>query len=131
MIKPLINLLFKGSKQTIGEENYSHIRQEHLLHSKLTLVLYFAVALFALCSYSAQGFEWPIAQTVFKIGIVLFGFIYAVALFKTLALQSGFYKTIGIPNRYNTSVMLIGALPLYGLFYFYFNNQIEEDLKTL
>jgi lipopolysaccharide export system permease protein len=131
LIKPLINLLFKGSKQTIGEENYSHIRQEHLLYSKLTLLLYFALALFALCSYGAQGFEWPIAQTVFKIGIVLFGFIYAVALFKTLALQSGFYKTIGIPNRYHTSVMLIGALPLYGLFYFYFNNQIEEDLKTL
>lgn len=131
LTKPLINLLFKGSKQTIGEENYSHIRQEHLLYSKLTLLLYFALALFALCSYGAQGFEWPIAQTVFKIGIVLFGFIYAVALFKTLALQSGFYKTIGIPNRYHTSVMLIGALPLYGLFYFYFNNQIEEDLKTL
>ena len=131
LIKPLINFLFKGSKQTIGEENYSHIRQEHLLHSKLTLVLYFALALFALFSYGAQGFEWPVAHTVLKIGIVLFGLIYVLTLFKTLSLQSGFYKTIGIPNRYHTSVMLFAALPLYGLFYFYFNNQIEEDLKTL
>ncbi len=131
LIKPLIHLLFKDSYRPAGEESYSHIRHEHQLHAKLTLVLYIILALFALFYYTAEGFEWPIAHAVLKVGIGLFGFIYVVSLFKTIALQSGIYKTIGIPNRYHTSVMLIATLPLYGLFYVYLNNQIEYDLKTL
>lgn len=130
-IRPLIKLLIKNHKIKIENEEYVHLKNEYQQHAKLALILYFGLALLLLIQYASLGFEWPITWFVLKAGIVIIGLFYLMTIFKALALRVGFYKTIGIKNRYYSSLMILIALPLFGFLYFYFNNQIEEDLKSL
>lgn len=131
LIKPLVNLLVKQRKETNGNERYSQIWQEYQQHAKLTLILYFLLLSILFLDYGTRGLDWPVVQGIIKVTVILIGIVYVTSLFRALSLQSGLYKTIGVINRFQTNLILIAALPLYGLYYYYMKNQIQEDLKTL
>jgi lipopolysaccharide export system permease protein len=117
----------------INEKYESALRYKHNYeeNSKMGLFLYLLALVFDLSGAILNNNGFPVLGKIL-LGIgVLATILFLASLVKTLTNQSNFYKVIGNRVMANSIILVVLGIPLYFLYYMYFNKKMKEDLKQI
>ena len=95
------------------------------------LFLFIIALIFDLSGAILNNNGFPtLGKIILAIGIIA-TILYLISFVKTLSSQSNFYKVIDNKVMANSIILVILGIPLYFLYFIYFNRKMKEDLKQI
>ncbi len=124
-------LRFAGNLVNETFESALRYKNNYRENSRMGLFLYIIALVFDLSGaiLNNNGFSF-LGKTLIGIG-VLATVLFLISFAKTLSNQTNFYKVLGHKIMSNSIVFIILGIPLYFLYYLYFNRKMKEDLKQI
>lgn len=100
-------------------------------NSKIGFILYIVAFVLDIGGAILKNNGFPTIGKVLLIIGIISTVLYLIAFVKSLIAQSNFYKALGKKIMTNSIVFIILGIPLYFLYYIYFNRKMKEDLKQV
>lgn len=100
-------------------------------NSKIGFILYIVAFVLDIGGAILKNNGFPTIGKVLLIIGIISTVLYLIAFVKSLIAQSNFYKALGKKIMTNSIVLIILGIPLYFLYYIYFNRKMKEDLKQV
>ena len=124
-------LRFGGNLVNEKFENALRYKINYDENSRMGLFLYIIATVFDVVGSILNNNGFPtLGKSLLIIGIIA-TILYIIAFIKSLINQSNFYKVLGKKVMTNSIVLLILGIPLYFLYFIYFNRKMKEDLKQI
>ena len=124
-------LRFAGNLVNETFESALRYKNNYRENSRMGLFLYIIALVFLLSGAILNNNGFPgFGKTLIGIGI-LATVLFLISFAKTLSNQTNFYKVLGHKIMSNSIVFIILGIPLYFLYYLYFNRKMKEDLKQI
>ena len=124
-------LRFAGNLVNETFESALRYKNNYRENSRMGLFLYIIALVFDLSGAILNNNGFPVlGKTLIGIG-VLATVLFLISFAKTLSNQTNFYKVLGHKIMSNSIVFIILGIPLYFLYYLYFNRKMKEDLKQI
>ncbi len=124
-------LRFGGNLANEKFESALRYKNNYEENSRMGLFLYIIALTFDLSGAILNNNGFPsLGKTLLGIGI-LATILYLISFVKTLSSQSSFYKVLGSKVMANSILLVILGIPLYYLYFIYFNRKMKEDLKEI
>lgn len=124
-------LRFAGNLVNETFESALRYKNNYRENSRMGLFLYIIALVFDLSGAILNNNGFPVlGKTLLGIGI-LATVLFLISFAKTLSNQTNFYKVLGHKIMSNSIVFIILGIPLYFLYYLYFNRKMKEDLKQI
>jgi lipopolysaccharide export system permease protein len=124
-------LRFGGNLVNETFESALRYKNNYRENSRMGLFLYIIALVFDLSGAILNNNGFPVfGKTLLGIGI-LATVLFLISFAKTLSNQTNFYKVLGHKIMSNSIVFIILGIPLYFLYYLYFNRKMKEDLKQI
>ena len=124
-------LRFGGNLANEKFESALRYKNNYEENSRMGLFLYIIALIFDLSGAILNNNGFPsLGKTLLGIGI-LATILYLISFVKTLSSQSSFYKVLGSKVMANSILLVILGIPLYYLYFIYFNRKMKEDLKEI
>jgi len=124
-------LRFGGNLVNEKFESALRYKNNYEENSRMGFFLYIVAVVFDLTGAILNNNGFPaLGKTLLGIGI-LATVLFLISFTKTLSSQTNFYKVIGNKIMSNSIVFIILGIPLYFLYFIYFNRKMKEDLKEI
>ena len=124
-------LRFGGNLTNEKFESALRYKNNYEENSRMGLFLYIIALTLDLFGAILNNNGFPVlGKTLLGIGI-LATILFLISFVKTLSSQSNFYKVLENKVMGNSIVLVILGIPLYYLYFIYFNRKMEEDLKQI
>jgi len=124
-------LRFGGNLVNEKYESALRFKANYEENSRIAMLLYVIAVVFDIVGAILNNNGFPtLGKTILGIGI-LATILFIVSFIKTVTSQSSFYKVLGKKVMANSIVLVILGIPLYFLYYIYFNRKMKEDLKQI
>jgi lipopolysaccharide export system permease protein len=124
-------LRFGGNLLNEKFESALRYKNNYEEFSRMGLFLYIIALTFDLSGAILNNNGFPVlGKLLLGIGI-LATLLFLVSFAKTLSSQTNFYKVLGNKMMSNSIVFIILGIPLYFLYFIYFNRKMKEDLKEI
>lgn len=124
-------LRFGGNLANEKYESALRYKNNYAENSRMGLFLYIIALTLDLSGAILNNNGFPVlGKVLLGIGI-LATILFLVSFGKTLSSQTNFYKVLGNKVMSNSIVFIILGLPLYFLYFIYFNRKMKEDLKEI
>lgn len=124
-------LRFGGNLVNETFESALRYKNNYRENSRMGFFLYMVAIIFDLSGAILNNNGFPVlGKTLLGIGI-LATVLFLISFAKTLSNQTNFYKVLGHKIMSNSIVFIILGIPLYFLYYLYFNRKMKEDLKQI
>ena len=95
------------------------------------LFLYIIAVTFDLSGAILNNNGFPVLGKVLLGLGILATILFLISFTKTLSSQTSFYKVLGSKVMANSILLVILGIPLYYLYFIYFNRKMKEDLKEI
>ena len=124
-------LRFGGNLENEKFESALRYKTNYEENSRMSLLLYLIAITFDLTGAVFNNNGFPVlGKILLAIGIIA-TILYIISFVKTLSNQSNFYKVLGSNTMANSIILVILGIPLYYLYFIYFNRKMKEDLKQI
>ena len=124
-------LRFGGNLVNEKFESALRYKNSYNENSRIGFFLYLVALIFDLAGAILNNNGFPtLGKVILGIGI-LATVLYIIAFIKAIISQSNFYKALNKKVMTNSIVLVILGIPLYFLYFIYFNRKMKEDLKQI
>ncbi|PTM07231.1 MAG: YjgP/YjgQ family permease, partial [Bacteroidetes bacterium] len=124
-------LRFGGNLANEKFESALRYKNSYDENSRMGLFLFIIALIFDLSGAILNNNGFPtLGKIILAIGIIA-TILYLISFVKTLSSQSNFYKVIDNKVMANSIILVILGIPLYFLYFIYFNRKMKEDLKQI
>ena len=124
-------LRFGGNLANEKYESALRYKNNYEENSRMGLFLYIIALTLDLSGAILNNNGYPVlGKVLLGIGIIA-TILFLVSFGKTLTSQTNFYKVLGNKVMSNSIVFIILGIPLYFLYFIYFNRKMKEDLKEI
>ena len=112
-------------------ENALRYKNAYEENSRMGMFLYVIMLTFSIVGAILNNNGFPaVGKFLLVIGVLAI-ILFLITFVKTLSSQSNFYKVLGKKVMANSVVLVIIGIPLYFLYFIYFNRKMKEDLKQI
>jgi len=124
-------LRFGGNLLNENFENALRYKNAYEENSRMGMFLYVIMLTFSIVGAILNNNGFPaVGKFLLVIGVLAI-ILFLITFVKTLSSQSNFYKVLGKKVMANSVVLVIIGIPLYFLYFIYFNRKMKEDLKQI
>ncbi|MEZ4796564.1 MAG: LptF/LptG family permease [Flavobacteriaceae bacterium] len=124
-------LRFGGNLANEKYESALRYKNSYDENSRMALLLYIVSLVLDLSGAILNNNGFPtLGKILLGIGI-LATIMFLISFGKTLSSQTNFYKTLNNKMMSNSIVFMVLGIPLYFLYFIYFNRKMKEDLKEI
>ena len=124
-------LRFGGNLLNENFENALRYKNAYEENSRMGLFLYIIMLTFSIVGAILNNNGFPaVGKFLLVIGVLAI-ILFLITFVKTLSSQSNFYKVLGKKVMANSVILVIVGIPLYFLYFIYFNRKMKEDLKQI
>ena len=124
-------LRFGGNLLNEKFESALRYKNNYVENSRMGLFLYIIAVTFDLSGAILNNNGFPVLGKVLLGVGILATVLFLISFTKTLSSQTSFYKVLGSKVMANSILLVILGIPLYYLYFIYFNRKMKEDLKEI